>query len=306
MGTTEYRQLDPRIGRWLTIDPLASKYPSMSPYTSMNNNPITTNDIYGLEGNDYIKKAGSKTWEYDSRVKTEGDAIELYGEGTRYAAPGYEFDGAIHGVATGDRIKLGEGGTWSSSGGEKGTLKDNAYGYVDPGYSEQQLEYEQRHKKLVANSKALDNLLIDATSLMLSPITTSYKTLNAVISGGSNLANQLAANGGNWNEVDVLSVGVSAGASFITGKPIISIVSSTTIDALVDVKIKNTGVKVESIFKGEKSKSMARTLNDAIWIGLGNLGNHGASKQGVPGIISSPITGFPTTVINYNLDSYLK
>ena len=34
------RMLDPRLGRWLTIDPLAGKYKSMSPYSAFGNNPI--------------------------------------------------------------------------------------------------------------------------------------------------------------------------------------------------------------------------------------------------------------------------
>ena len=38
--TTEFRQLDPRIGRWLSLDPLAHQYTSISPYTFVANNPI--------------------------------------------------------------------------------------------------------------------------------------------------------------------------------------------------------------------------------------------------------------------------
>ncbi len=45
--TTEYRQLDPRIGRWLSRDPLDYKQPYQSPYCSMNNNPILFNDKDG-------------------------------------------------------------------------------------------------------------------------------------------------------------------------------------------------------------------------------------------------------------------
>ena len=48
--TTEFRQYDPRLGRWLSLDPLASKYPGMSPYVAFNNNPIYYTDPLGLEG----------------------------------------------------------------------------------------------------------------------------------------------------------------------------------------------------------------------------------------------------------------
>jgi len=44
--TTQFRQLDPRIGRWLAKDP--AQDPSHSAYCSMDNNPIFYNDRSGL------------------------------------------------------------------------------------------------------------------------------------------------------------------------------------------------------------------------------------------------------------------
>ncbi len=41
------RIYDPRVGRWLVRDPLASKYPSVSPYNSFSNNPIINVDPDG-------------------------------------------------------------------------------------------------------------------------------------------------------------------------------------------------------------------------------------------------------------------
>ena len=49
--TTEFRQLDPRLGRWFSVDPWAEKYPYISPYTSMHNDPIGNTDIKGLGPN---------------------------------------------------------------------------------------------------------------------------------------------------------------------------------------------------------------------------------------------------------------
>ena len=43
--TTHFRQLDPRIGRWLSYDPKATAWES--PYVSMGNNPILNNDPLG-------------------------------------------------------------------------------------------------------------------------------------------------------------------------------------------------------------------------------------------------------------------
>jgi RHS repeat-associated protein len=45
--STQYRQLNPRLGRWLTLDPKAGIQPHQSPYSSMDNNPIANNDILG-------------------------------------------------------------------------------------------------------------------------------------------------------------------------------------------------------------------------------------------------------------------
>jgi RHS repeat-associated protein len=43
--TTEFRQLDPRLGRWFSVDPVFQ--PWQSPYTSMDNNPIGLTDKKG-------------------------------------------------------------------------------------------------------------------------------------------------------------------------------------------------------------------------------------------------------------------
>jgi RHS repeat-associated protein len=47
--TTEFRQYDPRLGRWLSLDPLMAEFPWMSPYVAFDNNPVYFVDPYGLE-----------------------------------------------------------------------------------------------------------------------------------------------------------------------------------------------------------------------------------------------------------------
>jgi len=42
-----FRTLDPSIGRWLQIDPVAEKYAGMNPYNSMGNNPVSFSDPQG-------------------------------------------------------------------------------------------------------------------------------------------------------------------------------------------------------------------------------------------------------------------
>lgn len=43
------RLYDPRVGRWLSLDPLAKKYPQWSPYQFVDGNPIRTIDIDGRD-----------------------------------------------------------------------------------------------------------------------------------------------------------------------------------------------------------------------------------------------------------------
>ncbi|MFM7023429.1 MAG: RHS repeat-associated core domain-containing protein, partial [Flavobacteriales bacterium] len=45
--TTEFRQLDTRLGRWFSVDPVFQ--PNQSPYTSMDNDPINLTDIRGTD-----------------------------------------------------------------------------------------------------------------------------------------------------------------------------------------------------------------------------------------------------------------
>jgi len=45
--TTFFRQYDPRLGRWLSIDSKFQSYPGTSPYVAFNNNPIFFTDPFG-------------------------------------------------------------------------------------------------------------------------------------------------------------------------------------------------------------------------------------------------------------------
>ncbi|MCB9227854.1 MAG: hypothetical protein H6578_11900 [Chitinophagales bacterium] len=54
--TTEFRQYDPRLGRWTSLDPLMAQFPHMSPYVAYDNNPVLYTDVYGLSPSSSTKK----------------------------------------------------------------------------------------------------------------------------------------------------------------------------------------------------------------------------------------------------------
>jgi RHS repeat-associated protein len=80
------RIYDPRIGRWLSVDPLQQKYPSFSPYNFTMNNPLFYYDIDGKDVGVTITRnpqgGGSITF-YSTTYVTGVDAAEkvkLYNE----------------------------------------------------------------------------------------------------------------------------------------------------------------------------------------------------------------------------------
>jgi RHS repeat-associated protein len=75
------RMYDSRLGRWLTIDPLASKYPSLSPYNFVGNSPVVFVDPDGEKIIIYYDSGEKnsegepilKSYEYGSGLKVPKD-----------------------------------------------------------------------------------------------------------------------------------------------------------------------------------------------------------------------------------------
>ncbi len=116
--TTEYRQYDPRIGRWMSKDPIVK--PWESPYSSFANNPIYCVDPSGLDAEGWIKGTDGKV-RFDENVHSQGDVqngekylgetISGYvrmADGAYYFVTGYE-NGFVH--CQMPMVDVGGGGT---------------------------------------------------------------------------------------------------------------------------------------------------------------------------------------------------
>ncbi|MEN9973657.1 MAG: hypothetical protein RIS20_2004 [Bacteroidota bacterium] len=122
--TTEFRQLDTRIGRWLSIDPVIQ--PWQSSYCSMDGNPISKNDILGNTTKDWIKRQGKDHWEYDSGIQSAGEAKTRYGNNTEYKDDGETYPGEINGESIGS-VTLNNGGmqTWEKGSHQNPDINPN-------------------------------------------------------------------------------------------------------------------------------------------------------------------------------------
>jgi len=66
------RILDSRLGRWLSIDPLFAKYPSLSPYSFVANSPLIMVDLDGKDIIIWYKKGTEYVpYKYDPAVNVE-------------------------------------------------------------------------------------------------------------------------------------------------------------------------------------------------------------------------------------------
>ncbi|WP_343631547.1 RHS repeat-associated core domain-containing protein [Fluviicola sp.] len=77
--TTEFRQYDPRLGRWMSLDPLMAEFPWMSPYVAFNDNPVYYTDPLGLKGGPAVEYMyGAVDTEYEKKVVLDLENVTDY------------------------------------------------------------------------------------------------------------------------------------------------------------------------------------------------------------------------------------
>ncbi len=113
--TTEFRQYDPRLGRWKSLDPLMSKYPGMSPYVSFNNNPNMFIDPDGREGQDWV------------RGGTSADGKKSYDDNVWHWEASVSSKGEADAIGANDWIGKDDSRTITAVGGKKVTLSYDAF-----------------------------------------------------------------------------------------------------------------------------------------------------------------------------------
>jgi RHS repeat-associated protein len=72
------RMYDPRLGKWLSLDPLATKYAGISPYNFSFNNPIIFNDPDGKDGR--LKVFTDQNGQVNITLET---TVHLYGKDSK-------------------------------------------------------------------------------------------------------------------------------------------------------------------------------------------------------------------------------
>jgi RHS repeat-associated protein len=163
------RFYDSDVARFLSLDPLASTFPSWSAYNYVVGNPVAFIDPDGREAKDWIRKSGSNKWKWDASINSEEAAVSKYGEGTQYAKPGDSYE-SVEG-----KITLGANGSWSRN------LP------VDEGYTQQDIDAWRKHQKLVANSEALEGFMMNYFSIMTLPLGGGGGSLRGVLAGTRSL-----------------------------------------------------------------------------------------------------------------------
>ena len=142
---------------WLSVDPMAGKYPSLSPYVYCANNPVRCVDPNGEEI-DWVErtKYGRKEIYYDRRVKSQSDVDRIYGanSGVRHLADGTKVCNGQYSVYN-DHEENKYGVVKDANGNIVGNHKNIIYGrgfVLFAGVTEESLDPSTLHNNLLKTS----------------------------------------------------------------------------------------------------------------------------------------------------------
>jgi RHS repeat-associated protein len=112
--TTEFRQYDPRIGRWLSIDPLFQNFPWQSPYVAYDNNPIVNNDPKGGAAESQTggpqERRQKLTIKRSTELMNNGKSKKWHRLDNRITKLNNKLNGGNNGLSTQKKANFGRGG----------------------------------------------------------------------------------------------------------------------------------------------------------------------------------------------------
>src|SRR5690554_5693901 len=90
------RYYDPRISIFISVDPLAEKYPNYTPYHYVHQNPINMIDPTGMEADGWIKslKDDKATYTYDATITSQEQVNTHFPDGNKeYVGENFQLKG---------------------------------------------------------------------------------------------------------------------------------------------------------------------------------------------------------------------
>jgi hypothetical protein len=295
---------------------MAHKREWLSPYNFVQNNPIIRVDPNGAL-DDWFKREGSDTWEYDSRVQSEAQAKEAYGQNTQYKNDGGTFQGREKstGKSVGT-VTLHTGGlmTWNVKGKAYGAYaedKKQVSELVRPRV-EAEAELQAEKLRIASRLKTIDELE-EFTANMFFAVGTggvglefqTAKYVLGLLNAGSNFTGQLIANRGDFSKVDVLGVGISFGGAYLPGGTTKQIIGYSTLSAGLDATFDYSSSGNFDYLGGNKD---VKTFSSDLFWGLnGNIQTGGISHsmpfkiQAGTNLIVPGINSYSNSLMNMEL-----